>query len=209
MDRYSSLGLAANPFPPTGTPMKHWILAGQSRVKAFEQFKVAFEGAARGNIVGVRISGGNGQGKSHLLRHAEYLINREPGVKAAVYIHCPSDPRVTPDLCHLTELILDRLGKEGFLEKLSWILHGIALKKNLKSGSYENLKKKRLRIPFKSAKYDLKYVDYIIKNLSEDPLYIKEITSELIYQLYAKAWRMSLNHLKRKASTIPNLFHRK
>ena len=179
MERYSYLGLADNPFPPTGTPMRHWILSGQSRVKAFKQFSMAFDGAARGSILGVRISGGNGQGKSHIMRHAEYILNKKPGTKAAVYIHCPSDPRVIPDLCHLTELILDRLGKENFLEKLAYSLHGVELAKNLKSGSYEGLIKKRSRIPFRKVKYDPKYVDYLVKNISEDPLYIKEIESDV------------------------------
>lgn len=198
MERYSALDLADNPFPPTGTPIKRWILAGQSRVQAFEQFKIALKGAARGNIVGVRISGGNGQGKSHLLRHAEYLLNKEPGVKAAVYIHCPSDPRVTPDLCHLTELILERLGKDDFLEKLAWSLHGIALAKSLESGSYTGLRKRRIRLPFKRVKYDPKYVDYLIKNLNEDPLFVKEIESEIDLSTVRRIVEDDLEHFEKK-----------
>ncbi len=185
MQRYSSLGLAENPFPPTGTPTRHWILAGQSRIRAFRQLKAALEGASRGNILGVRISGGNGQGKSHLMRHAEYHLSKEPGMKSAVYIHCPSDPRVTPDLCHLTKLILDRLGREDFLEKLAWGLYGVSLAKSLQTGSFKGLKSKR-RFPFRRKKHDKKYVQYLINNLNEDPLYIDEIIDEIDLEVLQK-----------------------
>ncbi len=121
--KYLLYGLYENPFPPTGTPTRPWIMAGKSRMEALKILRTAIETCKNEKRrIGVRISGAHGQGKTHLMLHVRYLYSRDPR-NLVVYSHCPSGPNIIPDLRRICELIFAELGEGVFLRQLALRLY--------------------------------------------------------------------------------------
>lgn len=147
-NKYGDIGLSFNPFPLMPTPIRVKFVSGKDRK---DKLKTIFEQITRvkkGMPVCVGIIGDYGEGKSHIMKHIEYRLSRDPETNPdeniAVYIHRPYDPREKCDLCYLCSLIIEYLNlsqREDFLSHLVQKLYATVAIQMLKAKEWKKITK--------------------------------------------------------------------
>ena len=195
-DRYKAIGLDFNPFPLMPTPSKVKFVSGKDRKEKVRAILEQVERVKNGNSITMGIIGDYGLGKSHLLKHIEYKLSRDPETNPdeniVSYIHRPYDPREKCDLCYLCSSIIDYLNlsrKEDFLTSLAQRAFSKVAIKIIEKKQWNKLTKIRLKdkISYFSKKRTERYQKTVLPYLKNDFGSIYDMEEEIDFYKLKKA----------------------
>ena len=189
MDRYKQLGLRFNPFPIMPTPVKVKFVSGKERKEKLNTILEQIQRVKQGKSVYLGIVGDWGDGKSHMLKHIEYRLKKDPIKKPdeniAIYILRPYDPREKCDLCYLCSLIIKSLNIMEHEDFISFLIEKIFSKTSigiLKSNKWKEIvkfSKTDKILGYFSKKFQDNYRNSLISDLEDDWRNIREMELEL------------------------------
>lgn|GEM_PF-1674683 len=179
-NKYESIGLETNPFPFSPTPSRPWLIAGKSRVEAYQLLKREIELSKEFNQPKVNVVEGDyGSGKTHL---ALYLVNYGlENLKYKIYIATVQDALRKPTLALISIKLINSLGGEEFLRTFALnFLSKIILenKEELENKGVINFGFKEKVISLFESKYREQKIRTIVEEIEEEPEKIVEFINE-------------------------------
>ncbi|MGB9806800.1 MAG: restriction endonuclease [Thermoproteota archaeon] len=178
--KYESIGLETNPFPFSPTPSRPWLIAGKSRVEAYELIKKEIELSKEFNQPKVNvIEGDYGSGKTHL---ALYLVNYGlENLKYKIYLATVQDALRKPTLALISIKLVNSLGGEEFLRAFALnFLSKIILenKEKLEDERVMNFGFKEKVASLFESRYKEQKIRAVVEEVEEEPEKIVEFINE-------------------------------
>lgn len=212
--KYKDIGLDFNPFPLMPTPIRVKFVSGGDRKEKVRTIINQIMRVKKGDSVILGLIGDYGLGKSHILKHMEYKLSREPEMipdeNIVVYIHRPYDPREKCDLCYLSSLIFEYLDltlKEDFFTYMMQKLYSKVAIKVIEEKEWKRFVRIHLRdkiFGFMKERIEW-YRKTIISRLKNDFRNIYEMEEEInLYKLQKAVVEELKDHFETKNADRPN-----